>query len=376
MACCCENRQNAGMNNTRIALLETWLPRPFAAARLLLLGCGPAQDPGIDCLAQILALSAAGHDCTILDPNPDLIARARAAAMQAGSKAHFVEHAIDPEMLDRMGDFDIALLINDADIGLDVLAAAQAHCPTLFLAVGPQQNKLAKALKQSGHHAQVDCLGLLPGPHGPRLLFRSRAKARVSGIEIQALTPDAMASLRGALAQNKPFYAKENDHFICRVLPMNLAGEPGGPPQRAAIKYVQAKSRMARLLLYREHEFLCALDQPLFPQPLGIGLDEQGYILALPWLDGPNLQQALASKALPNRQGLREQLLQAQAALRDAGIRHRDLRATNVMITPQGPRILDFGWACWSDEAGCPAPPQLAAPDDDAAFTALLDSIA
>ena len=363
------------MSNARIALLETWLPRPFAPARLLILGCGESAD----CLAQILALSAAGHDCTILDPDPALIAKGREAAMLAGSKAHFVDHAIDPEMLERMGDFDIALLINDADISVEALAAVQARCGTLFLAVGPQQGKLAKALKRSGDHALVDCLGLLPGPQGPRLLFRSAAKARVSGIEIQALTPDAMGGLRKTLAQSKPYYAKENDHFICCVLPMTLAGQPGEAPQRAAVKYVQAKSRMARLLLYREHEFLCALNSPLFPQPMGVGLDEQGYILALPWLDGPNLQQALAptlaSKALPNRKGLREQLLQAQAELREAGIRHRDLRATNVMITPQGPRILDFGWACWADEIGCPAPPQLAAPDDDAAFLALLDSI-
>ncbi|MBX3453128.1 phosphotransferase [Ferrovibrio sp.] len=363
------------MSNTRIALLETWLPRPFAPARLLILGCGPIADPTSDCLAQLLALSAAGHDCTILDPDSDLIARGREAAMLAGSKAHFVDHAIDPEMMERMGGFDVALLINDTDIPLAVLAAVQARCPTLFLAVGPKQNALAKALKNSGHHARVDCLGLLPGHHGPRLLFRSAAKPRASGMEIQALTPDAMAGLRDMLAKTKPFYAKENDHFICRVLPVTLEGEPGGPPQRAAVKYVQAKSRMARLLLYREHEFLCALNSPLFPQPLGVGLDEQGYILALPWLDGPNLQQALASKALPNRKGLREQLLQAQAALREAGIRHRDLRSTNVMITPQGPRILDFGWACWADEIGCPAPPQLAAPDDDAAFAALLASI-
>jgi serine/threonine protein kinase len=60
------------------------------------------------------------------------------------------------------------------------------------------------------------------------------------------------------------------------------------------------------------------------------------------------------------------------AALKAAGIRHRDLRPQNVMLTDKGPVILDFGWACWEDEVDCPAPQQLAAPNDDEALNALL----
>ncbi len=346
----------------RLERVLTTLPRPFRPGRLLQLDCGT----GYACFA----FAARGYRCTGLESDPAMLAVAQAANDWRASGIDFRTAKPTPELLAGLEPYDVALWLDGAEAALqepdagNLLAAILAKATTLFIAARQPVAPPSEAI-------QMDCLGPLPGAAN-QLLFRLQPRRRA---DLQALMPAALAEMQSHMQATQPIYAKENAHFISRVFPATLGSE------RAALKLVQAKSEMARLLLYREHEFLHALPGPSFPKPLGFGFDGSRYLLILPWLDGPNLAQLLTAQqasqvgTLKKPEALRAAISAAAAQLRDAGIRHRDLRPHNVMLTPNGPMILDFGWACWADEIDCPAPPQLAVPDDDAAIAALLAAI-
>lgn len=346
----------------RLERVLTTLPRPFRPGKLLQLDCGT----GYACFA----FAARGYRCTGLESDPAKLAVAQAANDWQACAIDFRAGTPTPGLLAGLEPFDVALWLDGAEAALQgpeaarLLAAILAKATTLFIAAH-------QLVVPPGEAVQVDCLGPLPGNVG-QLLFRLQPRRRT---DLNVLMPDAVAEIQTNMQATQPIYAKENAHFISRVFPATLGTE------RAALKLVQAKSEMARLLLYREHEFLHALPGPSFPKPLGFGFDESRYLLILPWLDGPNLAQLLTAQqagqvgTLKKPDALRASISAAAAQLREAGIRHRDLRPHNVMLTPTGPMILDFGWACWADEIDCPAPPQLAVPDDDAAIAALLAAI-
>ncbi len=366
----------------RFALMETTLARPFRPGRLLDIGC----HTGYNCFR----FQRQGYDCTgiELDPLTCEIAQDVNSLKQTG--INFINGAASRDLLDQLGHFDVILFLSTFqwvvyaegfDAAKALLAEVQSRCDLLFFETSmgqegkmklpqlPDANAVHALLRASGHHRNVDCLGAIPAPGSPlaqkRLLFRSQNRA-VPAPDLWALTPEGLADVARMAANGKPFYAKENDQFISRVYAVMMGGT-----QKLAIKIVQAKTDMARKLLHREHEFLHSLDAPCFPKPLAFGMDETHYVLALPFYDGPMLPQALAAGAVADKTAVADSLRQAAALLKQAGIRHRDLRPQNVLVSNTGPVILDFGWAAWADEAECPAPPQLAEPDDDAAFATL-----
>jgi serine/threonine protein kinase len=238
----------------------------------------------------------------------------------------------------------------------------------------PDARAVQALMKQSGVHRNVDCLGAIPAPGSPqaqkRLLFRSQNRP-VPAPDLWAMMPDALESVKRAAAASQPFYSKENDQFVSRIYSMTTKDG-----RKLAVKFVQAKNETARRLLYREHEFLYSLNSPHFPRPVGFGMDEKTYVLILPFLDGKTLYEAAKNGTLEDGASIAAGLREAADALKAAGIRHRDLRPQNVLLTDGGPVILDFGWACWADEIDCPAPQQLAAPDDEAALATLVGDIA
>ncbi|MFC8919566.1 protein kinase [Streptomyces sp. NPDC057116] len=75
---------------------------------------------------------------------------------------------------------------------------------------------------------------------------------------------------------------------------------------------------------------------------------------ALPWVAtayvaGPTLYQVVAERhgLLPERsvRGLASGLCRALSDIHDAGLIHRDLKPSNVMVTIDGPKVIDFGIA-------------------------------
>ncbi|MFD3776216.1 PQQ-binding-like beta-propeller repeat protein [Streptomyces sp. NPDC058612] len=139
-----------------------------------------------------------------------------------------------------------------------------------------------------------------------------------------------------------------------------LARSAGG--RLAAVKTVRADLRdqpgyRERLVLEAEAvEVLGAGHTAAF---LGADPDAARPWLATAYLIGPSLTEAVAGAGpLPEDavRRLGSGLAEALAALHRAGLVHRDLKPSNVLITAQGPRLIDFGLA------QAPGSPRLTAP--------------
>ncbi|WP_304450791.1 serine/threonine-protein kinase [Nocardiopsis sp. YSL2] len=74
---------------------------------------------------------------------------------------------------------------------------------------------------------------------------------------------------------------------------------------------------------------------------------EQPWI-ATEYIDGPTLQQAVAAQGPRTGSALQRLAVStatALAAIHAAGVVHRDLKPDNIMLAPDGPRVIDFGIA-------------------------------
>jgi hypothetical protein len=93
----------------------------------------------------------------------------------------------------------------------------------------------------------------------------------------------------------------------------------------------------------------------------GESLDSEGrrvpYVV-MELLNGSTLIERLAKGPLPPRVGLRicAQIAEALAAVHDHKLVHRDVKPGNVMLTPVGAKLVDFGVAAVAGEPGDPGP--------------------
>ncbi|MFD0537675.1 protein kinase [Actinomadura luteofluorescens] len=81
---------------------------------------------------------------------------------------------------------------------------------------------------------------------------------------------------------------------------------------------------------------------------VGAGLDAPPYWLATEYVPGPTLRQAVAAHGpLPPETCLRllVELAQGLLEIHRHGVQHRDLKPGNVILAPDGPRLIDFGIA-------------------------------
>ncbi|MFI0367367.1 serine/threonine-protein kinase [Actinomadura sp. 1N219] len=81
---------------------------------------------------------------------------------------------------------------------------------------------------------------------------------------------------------------------------------------------------------------------------VGAGLDAPPYWLATEYVPGPTLRQAVAEHGpLPPDTCLRllAALAQGLLEIHRQGVQHRDLKPGNVILAPDGPRLIDFGIA-------------------------------
>ena len=132
------------------------------------------------------------------------------------------------------------------------------------------------------------------------------------------------------------------------------------PPHWAAdVEMKQRFDREARTVASLSHPHICALHdigrERVHPTP-GPGsqdadpssTDPQAIdFLVMEFLDGQTLAKRLERGALPLGEALKVAIAIAEAldrAHRD-GVIHRDLKPANVMLTPAGPKLLDFGLA-------------------------------
>ncbi|HET8900975.1 MAG TPA: protein kinase [Holophagaceae bacterium] len=96
----------------------------------------------------------------------------------------------------------------------------------------------------------------------------------------------------------------------------------------------------------REATALAQLNHPGICQVFELSETELGTFIALEWVEGETLADRLSRGALPWREAARlvRQVAEALAAAHAKGLVHRDLKPTNIMVTPEGrAKVLDFG---------------------------------
>lgn len=124
-----------------------------------------------------------------------------------------------------------------------------------------------------------------------------------------------------------------------------------------AIKFLHAHldvDAQGRERLRREAVALQRLRHPAVAQILDVELDGSEAFIVTELVDGPNLEEEIATGGPLDARDLFEladQLAEALEAVHAAGVVHRDLKPSNVLVTQNGPVLIDFGIAHGLDEA-------------------------
>jgi len=129
-------------------------------------------------------------------------------------------------------------------------------------------------------------------------------------------------------------------------------GASGGAPRRVAVKLLDTHSSDAgpevRARFEREVAALRRLDSPFVAGLLDADLDADVPWLASVYVAGPTLAEHVARHGpladAPLR-ALGVALAEGLAAIHAAGVVHRDVTPRNVVLGPDGPRLVDFGIA-------------------------------
>jgi serine/threonine protein kinase len=97
----------------------------------------------------------------------------------------------------------------------------------------------------------------------------------------------------------------------------------------------------------REARAISSLNHPHICHLYDIGKQDGTAYLVMEYLEGETLADRLRKGPLPIKQALdfAIQITEALATAHRAGILHRDLKPGNVMLTPSGAKLLDFGLA-------------------------------
>jgi serine/threonine protein kinase len=157
------------------------------------------------------------------------------------------------------------------------------------------------------------------------------------------LGPYEILSLVGAGGMGEVCKAKDtrlDRTAAVKVLPAALATDP---------QFRERFDREARAISQLDHPNICSV--------YDVGEQDGTSFLVMQYLEGETLTERLTKGALPLDTALRTAIDVAEALdkAHRAGIVYRDLNPGNIMLTPVGARLLDFGLAKATVPAGPPA---------------------
>ena len=139
-----------------------------------------------------------------------------------------------------------------------------------------------------------------------------------------------------------------------KVLPPELAADP---------ERRERFEREARAVSSLNHPSICTLHD--------VGEQDGTHFLVMELVEGETLADRLARGRLPLERALADAIAIADALAQAHrhGVVHRDLKPGNVMITPSGVKLLDFGLAKLRDERGVSAFSQVQTQDASSPLT-------
>lgn len=135
----------------------------------------------------------------------------------------------------------------------------------------------------------------------------------------------------------------------------DATGAAGGAPRLVALKLIDpalAANPAVRARFGREATALRRVDSPFVAPLLDADTDAEVPWLASAYVAGPTLADHVARHGPltePALQALGAALAEALVAIHAAGVVHRDLTPRNVVLGPDGPRLVDFGIAWFPD---------------------------
>jgi tetratricopeptide (TPR) repeat protein len=121
----------------------------------------------------------------------------------------------------------------------------------------------------------------------------------------------------------------------------------GRPVAIKLIRTELAQQPDFRIRFQREAQATAALNHPHICTLYDVGEQDGASYLVMEFVEGQTLASRLREGPLPLDQLLRRavEIAQALAAAHERGIIHRDLKPVNLMLTPAGVKVLDFGLA-------------------------------
>src|SRR5262245_49182643 len=149
----------------------------------------------------------------------------------------------------------------------------------------------------------------------------------------QTLGPYEIVSALGAGGMGEVYRAKDKrlDRTVAiKVLPQQLSNDPVGK---------QRFEREARTISSLNHPHMCVL--------YDVGHQDGVDFLVMECVEGETLAKRLEKGPLPLEQVLKygAQIADALDKAHRSGVVHRDLKPGNIMLTPTGAKLLDFGLA-------------------------------